>query len=1328
MKNLKNCSVRRISSFFLFLMILVSSGVAEASEKKFYFRHLDTRNGLSHNSVHKILQDRYGFIWIATKEGLNRYDGSRFTRIKAANEKRRLGFTTTLIESSDGKLWIGTDNGISIYDPLLETSEWYEMATKEGDIVRGVVYDIAENPEKKIYALTSGDGIFEISPSSGALKRVYDIKGAQKVKPHRLSITPAGKIYIGSIGRGVWYTDDNFKTLHSPVENTNHRLNNETVTAMTLHGSNLYFATSEGSLYSLDTETDRLNEVLKDYGGKPLPVVHDITFNGCKEIYLASNDGIIIYNLKNGEVSLNLRHDVSDWFSLADNSVYSIMFDREGGLWVGTYFGGADHTSPLKTDFEKFYPTSSPKSLKAERVKNIAETTDGMIVVATEDNGISILNPATSEFTGIKETEGMNVSGLMLVGNEIWGAMYTDDVYVFDRNGNKIRKIPLEGRSFGLLRTSSGEIFAASDKGLLVFDKETQKFRKVSPFEDIFIYSIFEDSKGNLWVSTFNNGLYLRNAADRKWTHFQYDEKDDNSLPSNKVFGVQEDDKGNIWVATQNGVGIFDGKKSFDRTMFGLDKLENTVYRMEQDKAGNYWLSTNSGLLSINPKTGNVRSYRTDNGLPTDLFNFGSSLRASDGTLYFGTTEGLVSFNPMEMIVTPPEEITPIITTLYVNGNIEKPGGKDSVLKKSITLSDKIDLHHWQNTLGFRLATLTYGNKGVNSIKYRLKGYEDEWKSAAPENALLIYSHLPSGTYTLEAMAVSESDESLGPPLELKIRIARPAYKSWWAILLYIIGGIVVAIILYIYYRRYSNLARQRDMEKYKHEKETELFDAKLEFFTGVAHEIRTPLALIKAPLSSVMTNTSALHDADMRENLDVIDLNVDRLMLLADQLLDFRRLESGKVQIKKRSEDIKKIVEEVVQRFLPTIESMGRKITVNLPSDEVMAVVDKDAVTKILSNLISNAIKYGKSYIEVSLTSFPSEISITVSNDGKIINQDQRETIFGIFNRLEVDKSGAGIGLAYSRSLAHLHGGTLVMTNDDTKNTFVLTLPHDEAEETEDKEEIISTEYEEMPETSSSNKSVLIVEDNQEMLNFLRKVFIGAGYNVFIAGNGEEGLSIISGNYVDIVISDVMMPGIDGVEFMKRVKEDVRYSHIPVILLTAKTRLEDKLSGLEAGADAYIEKPFSVEYLLATANSLLENRERTRLRYESMPIASPPPNGLNKVDEEFLRKINEIIIGNYENPGFTMEDVIKELGMSRTSFYRKIKGLLNLNPNDYIKLQRLKVAAQLFNEGYTSVSEVCYKVGFSSPGYFTKCFHKQFGVSPKDYIKATPEKDGSSS
>ena len=752
----------------------------------------------------------------------------------------------------------------------------------------------------------------------------------------------------------------------------------------------------------------------------------------------------------------------------------------------------------------------------------------------------------------------------------------------------------------------------------------------------------------------------------------------------------------------------------------------DVIYQIVEDKDGLLWLTTNNGLVCFQPTTGVMKVYTTSNGLLGDQFNYRSSFETEDGTIYLGSIDGFVAFNPKNF---SENKSLPsiVITDFLLFGKEVYVGEPGSPLEKSITFSDELVLQSNQNSFSFRVAALDFQAPRMSRIMYKLDGFDADWLTVG-ESPIVTYSNLRYGNYTFR-VKVSNSDGVWNEEgISLKVHILPPFYLSVWAYIVYALLIIGCSLYTVMYFKRRSNRKHRRQMEKFEQEKEREVYNAKIDFFTNVAHEIRTPLTLIKGPLENIILKKQV--DTETREDLNVMKQNTERLLNLTNQLLDFRKTERQGFRLNFTECNVTEILKETHKRFTSLAKQKGLDFVLQMPEKDFYAHINQEAFTKIISNLLNNGVKYAESYVHISLavpdTDGGNSFRICTVNDGVIIPDAMKEEIFKPFVRFNEQEdgkvtTGTGIGLALSRSLAELHQGTLTMGKGEENNTFCMTLPI-----VQDTTITLTTEVEagtdkinEAPAEQAVEKdnrpTVLVAEDNPDMLAFVVRQ-LSKDYTVLTATNGAEALRVLDGNYVNLMISDVVMPVMDGFELCKTIKSDLNYSHIPIILLTAKTNIQSKIEGMELGADAYIEKPFSVEYLQACASNLIQNREKLRQAFAESPFIAANTMALTKADEEFIKKLNEVIRVNYANPEFSMDDMADNLNMSRSNFYRKIKGVLDLSPNEFLRLERLKKAAQLLKEGENRVNEICYMVGFNSPSYFAKCFQKQFGVLPKDF------------
>ena len=808
-----------------------------------------------------------------------------------------------------------------------------------------------------------------------------------------------------------------------------------------------------------------------------------------------------------------------------------------------------------------------------------------------------------------------------------------------------------------------------------------------------------------------------------------HDENNPKSLPYDKVLSIFEDSHRQIWLTTQGGgfCRFQPDTETFANYNLSAGLPNDVVYQIVEDKDGLLWLTTNNGLVCFQPTTGVMKVYTTSNGLLGDQFNYRSSFEAEDGTIYLGSIDGFIAFNPKNF---SENKFLPsiVITDFFLFGKEVYAGEPGSPLEKSITFSDQLVLQSNQNSFSFRVAALDFQAPKTSRIMYKLEGFDTDWLTVG-ESPIVTYSNLRYGDYTFRVKVANSDGVWSDDEVILEVHILPPFYLSIWAYCVYALLIIGCSLYTVMYFKRRSNNKHRRQMEKFEQEKEREVYHAKIDFFTNVAHEIRTPLTLIKGPLENIILKKQV--DAETREDLNVMKQNTERLLNLTNQLLDFRKTESQGFRLNFAKCNVTEVLKETHVRFTSLAKQKGLEFTLQVPEKDFYAHVNREAFTKIISNLLNNGVKYAESYVHISLEVSEADdnnsFRIRTENDGVIIPNEMKEEIFKPFVRFNEKEdgkvtTGTGIGLALSRSLAELHQGTLAMGEGEENNTFCLTLPivQDMTITLTPEPEVEIDRMNEVPvgetEKKDNRPTVLVVEDNPDMLAFVMRQ-LSKEYAVLTATNGEEALRVLDGNYVNLVVSDVVMPVMDGFELCKTIKSDLNYSHIPVILLTAKTNIQSKIEGMELGADAYLEKPFSVEYLQACASSLIQNREKLRKAFAQSPFVAANTMALTKADEDFIKKLNEVIQVNYSNPEFSMDDMADSLNMSRSNFYRKIKGVLDLSPNEYLRLERLKKAAQLLKEGENRVNEICYMVGFNSPSYFAKCFQKQFGVLPKDFV-----------
>ena len=1302
-------------------MSLLSAAAAVASvaeERQYIFRSIDVDDGLSQNSVMDIVQDRYGFVWFGTKDGLNRYDGVELRRFSPRNAIPGNEYVTVMQEDSSGRIWVGTNAGMCVYHSEYEREERFLQKTSAGDYIRRCVNALAVSPAGEIWSAVDGQGFFCYDPAEDVLSlSASDASGEMSYHDARsICFDARGRCYA-DIGDGNLYVSDDRLESAVPLFDEpvfkDRRINKLVIVSY----SKLFVCTVQG-LFCVSLSTGEMTEV--DLGWDRFRHVHDIICMPDGDIWVGSDTGIVILG-PSMKVRRYMLPDWGDIYSPEDIATYSFCLDREGGLWAGTYFAGAGYYPKDYTHIRRYYPKSYEDHF-GQRVREIVPDPDGTLWVGTEDRGLVHFFPDSGDYVPIRHPAiSDNIHGLCLDGDFLWIGTYdrSKGLVRYNIRTREIKPYPSAGvEIYSIEKTDDGTILLGTTSGLKKYDRGRDVFVAETSVT-CFINDIYADSSGNLWIATNSDGVYLQDALSGEWRHFRYDESDVSTLAADMVLGIFEDSRSRIWLTTQGG-GVcrwIPAENGFHRYLYDSEIPFSTVYRIEEDSKGVFWMTTNNGLVRYDEQGGSYMVYTTADGLLSNQFNYSSSCIDQSGKIWAGSIKGLMSFMPSAFIddaYMPPV----VFTGLSIYNRPVSIGSEDSPLEKSISVVDRLDLSASQSTFSISLSPMNFRSPRPIQLSYKLDGYDSEWYPVMDNT--ISYTRLAPGVYCLKI----RGNNGTVPVKELEIRVHPPFYYSVWAFIIYAIIATAAVFYAVMRFRR----KQRQDRDRMEQDKIRELYVAKFNFFTNIAHEIRTPLSLISGPAESLKRNLGRTDNPEVDEDLDMISRNTGRLMELINQLLDFRKAEQGSVVLNMAECDIPALVKNVWSGFSGAGRHRNIKMFLSLPERPFLAVVDREAMVKILSNLLSNALKYAGTYVrlELSVPDGADMFRIVMANDGKIIPTDMRESIFQPFVRYAGQESaaGTGIGLAIARSLVELHHGSLCMDTDDSVNRFICEIPlaysaDPRLEPVHTGDSTPSLDTAGLRPSAQGKSTVLVVEDNPEMLAFLSRQFSGP-YNVTAAENGiaakeklEEPDSI-----VDIVISDVMMPEMDGFELCRWIKDNLQTSHIPVILLTAKADIGSKITGLNYGADAYIEKPFPIAYLMTSVSSILENRERLRRHFAVSPFGKVTELARSQADEQFLATLQKFVTEHIENPDLTVNDMADAVCMSASNLFRKLKGMIDMAPVEYLQLERLKRAASLLREQKYTVAEVSLMSGFNSNTYFTTCFKKQFGVTPSVFMK----------
>ena len=1305
------------------------------------FKRYQVEDGLSHNTVWCAMQDSYGFIWFGTSDGLNCYNG-RTNKVyrNVLNDKYSLenNFVQALFEEENRNIWVGTNWGLYIYDRNQDRFTYFNKKTSYGVLISSEVKKIIKTQNGLIWIATLGQGLFIYDPKTDVLTQnslytsfVWDI-----------CETDLHHVYASSLQDGLFCFDGNGHFMQSPPELSvlNSSPGKNKINCIQNVGGVVWMGADSNILYKWDEARGRL----ESFTATPLSLgaLRCIVDYSENELLIGTDNGLYFFDC---ETSVFTRADnPSDGDSLSDQFVNSMLKDAEGGLWVMTNLGGINYASKQTKYFEAYHSVNpNDKEDAGIVVGPFCEDVSGNIWIGARD-GLYFFNTHTHQLTkhslGKLGNKKYDIRALFLDGNNLWIGTNGDGLKIYDVKTGVVKEYYhsrdvlntiCSNDVLSIYKAHNGIIYVGTSWGLCCYDPQEDNFYVVNAIGTmISIVDIVEDMYGNLWVATSNSGVFRCQLKNGAWSHFEHRREDTTTITNNYVITLFEDMKGTMWFGT-NGGGLcsFDSEKGIfiDFDPHNVLLPSKVIYSIEQDEVGDFWLSSNAGLIKINPLSKeHFRRFTVTDGLQGNQFNAHSSLKASDGKLYFGGINGFNAFRAEQFTdnqYIPPVYITDIQLPYTTDENLVHDILR---LEKPLYVTPEITLPYEYNSFAISFAALSYEDPDKNRYSYMMRGVDKEWVVNA-RSTTASYTNLHPGQYEFVVRGSNNDSKWNMEGATILIVITPPWWRTPWAYLVYIL--LLLGATYYIAFRwdRYVKLRYKQRMDEFRVSKEKEIYESKISFFINLVHEIRTPLSLIRLPLEKLMESSKEVGE---KKYLSVIDKNVNYLLGITTQLLDFQKMESGSLQISKASSNVNQLLEEVYEQFTGAAEIKNISLALNMPEETVFASIDRDKVRKILVNLVGNAIKFAKGHIELKLLLNNDRFEIRVNDDGMGVPDSEKQRIFEAFYQVQGKKesaTGTGIGLAFSKSLAEAHQGELRLEDSEQGgSSFILVLPVGEVTSVEKDSKVqeeISDIIVEEPDAATVHATgkftILLVEDNIELLN-MTKDALSSNFHVLKAENGRKALEVLSHESVDVIVSDIMMPEMNGLELTKEVKSNIDYSHIPVILLTAKTTLESKIEGFECGADAYVEKPFSSKQLRMQIENLLKLRQAFHKLMAGLSgttqITNPTSEfTLSQKDCEFIARIQEVINEQLSDEDFSIDSLAETVHMSRSNFYRKIKALSGMAPNDYLKTIRLNHAAELIKAG-ERISEVCERVGFTSSSYFAKCFKAQFGVLPREY------------
>ena len=1346
--------LKKIVIYLFFLCLGMHSAFSETPEQ-ITFSYISINEGLSQSTVFSIDQDKRGNMWFATYDGVNKYDGYAFTVYQhneddpnsIANDISRIVKT-----DSQGRVWIGTRDGLSRYD-------------EEKDIFQNFFY---EKNGKHLQV----NGIEEISPEQLLISTpegliMFDIKESKfrddsfSTAMHKTIASTLyrqdDQIYIGTSTDGLYTYSITQKTFEKVIP----ILGTKQIQAILQQSpTRIWVATEGAGLFLINPKTKEIKNYLHSPSNPK-----SISSNYIRSLAMDSQNRLWIGTFND----LNIYHEGTDSFasyssnpvengSLSQRSVRSIFMDSQGGMWLGTYFGGLNYYHPIRNRFKNIRNIPYKNSLSDNVVSCIVEDKDKNLWIGTNDGGLNLYNPITQRFTSYTLQEDESARG---IGSNNIKAVYVDEkkslVYIgthagglsiLHRNSGQVENFNQRNSQlvnenvYAILPDGEGNLWLGTLSALVRFNPEQRSFTTIekekdgTPVVSKQITTLFRDSHKRLWIggeeglSVFKQeGLDIQKAS---------------ILPVSNVTKlftncIYEASNGVIWVGTREGFYCFNEKdKQIKRynTTNGLPN--NVVYGILEDSFGRLWLSTNRGISCFNPETEKFRNFTESDGLQSNQFNTASYCRTSVGQMYFGGINGITTVRP-ELLLDNPYTPPVVITKLQLFNKVVRPDDETGILTKNISETKSITLKSWQTAFSIEFVVSNYISGQHNTFAYKLEGYDKEWYYLT-DSRTVSYSNLPQGTYQFLVKAAN-SDGKWNPiPTALEIIVLPIWYKTWWALLIFFatFAGFITFVFRFFWMRK--SMEAQLEIERRDKEHQEEINQMKMRFFINISHELRTPLTLILAPLQEIINKIS---DRWTRNQLEYIQRNANRLLHLVNQLMDYRRAELGVFELKVKKENAHQLIQD---NFL-FYDKLARhkKITYTLHSEleDKEVLFDANYLELIVNNLLSNAFKYTESgqSITVTLKEENGWLLLQVSDTGIGIPINKQGKIFERFYQIESEHVGSGIGLSLVQRLIELHHGRIELDSEENKgSTFSVYLPQDLsvykpselASNNEQNEEeqvystnskamyFIDTEKVENESVESGDKkrgTILIVEDNNEIRRYLNNGLADL-FNTLEAGNGEEALEKLKDNEVDVIVTDVMMPVMDGIKLCKNVKQNIRTCHIPVIILSAKTDIKDQMEGLQMGADDYIPKPFSLAILTTKIQNMMRTRRRMLDKYAKSLEVEPEKITFNAMDEALLKRAMAIVEKNMDNIEFSTDEFAREMNMSRSNLHLKLKAITGESTIDFIRKIRFNEAAKLLKDGRYTVAEVSTMVGFNTPSYFATSFKKYFGCLPTEYIK----------
>ena len=1333
-------------------LIIIILSLTTCWAQKIEFKKIE--KPLSHNTIYDIVKHD-GILWIATREGLNTYDSFSIKSYYGSSNKNALKSSeiNCLLSTKKG-LYIGTSLGLNKYNKTSDNFESINLGNNNKDAIK-ILY---QSSKGKVFVGTQ-NSLFVLDESDNP-KKIKDNAFIKSICEYKANI------YWVAKGKKVLLMNDMGETIKEYTIKllTEENINYPDLVLFKDSKKNIWLGTPKGLFYFDPVKDDFIKLDIAFNERIESNLIKKISEDKDSNLWLGTGSGITVYNINTKITKYYGQSYNPSLNQLSDKSINALYFDNLGIMWVGTYFGGVNYTIPKGIGFSKLLPGQN--TLAGKVISNIIQDSNGKIWIATEDSGITIFDRKNNTFKYVNNNDGLSSNNIHSLredtNGDIWIGTFLGGLNKYNKKTKQIEvfkndiftKNSLSNNYvYSILEDSKKELWIGTQAGLNIYNRSTNTFSLFRPeiLGDEFIYDLLEDKNEYIWICTRFSGIYKYDRSNNQLIHYSFDKNNEFSFNSNQFVSAFQDSKNNIWFGSLNGgLLVFDTKKQKFKAITQREGLpNNNIYGAIEDNNGLIWITSNNGLSQYNPKTHEIFNFNKEIGLSTNQFNFKSLFKDRDGYLYFGSIYGLNFFHPDQLnFNSKSPEIRLIGFRLF---NKEVPITKNGILEQNIDLTKEITLKYSDNVITFEFTTLDFESNSSNGYEYFLEGFEKDWNKVGNKHNAT-YTNLSPGKYTFKVRTHPSSKGTNERSIILTIN--PPFWKSNWAYCFYLL---LFMLSIYFYAHIVGIIHKQKlavQLERIEKEKNIELNNHKLNFFTFISHEFKTPLTLIIASIESYFQNKHS--NSELPEELVSVKKSANKLQNLVRQLMEFRKIETDHAELELKKGNIIEFIKKNFEAFYPLLKN--KKINYHLKNaySEYVCLFDVDKMEAIITNLISNAAKNTKEdgYIELKTNISStldkknrSTLTLSVKDSGAGMTTETIKRILDPFyyqNNDSLQKEGSGIGLALVNSLTkYLEGDIKIDSKIGEGTTIEISIPlylkHNSNSVVEvyepSKVSEIESDYSSIE--TSSNESIeddnnginsqlriLIVEDNVELNKFLQKHF-SQKFKVTTANNGSEALTKIEKRIPDIIISDIKMPISSGLTLCKKLKSDLKTSHIPFILLTGQTEETDRLEGLGLGANAYITKPFNLVELDLLVRNLLRSSQNLESRFSSQFSKNEEVKVTNNQEREFIKTVVDMVQGNFSDPNFNIELMASKIGVSRSLLHLKIKKAMNTNASDYIKGIRLKVAVNLLKQGF-SVSEATYKAGYNDPNYFSRVFKNEFGLSPSAYLQK--ERDNNNS